>query len=130
MSNAKKSVINRGQRIYKLRPHEDGTARELAPGKTIECIDDVEFKLLSGYHDIGDVDKLAPQLAQREAKLREELAKVKKENAKLVADAERNASDAPVEETPAVEPVPVPEEEREPEKVPAYVVEKHKVKRK
>lgn len=113
MSDAKKSVINRGQRIYNLRPHKDGTARELGPGKTIECIDEAEFKLLSGYKDVADVDKLAPQLAQREAKLREELAKVQKENAKLVAEAERNAPVAPVEEKPEPAPAPEPEPEKE-----------------
>lgn len=84
MSEAK-SVINRGKRSYTLRPGVDGAKRLLEPGKSIECLDDKEFKLLVGYHDIADVDAIAPQMTKRTEALKKQLADVEAENAKLRA---------------------------------------------
>lgn len=113
-----KSVINRGKRIIRLKAGPDGVARVLHPGKSIECLDDAEFALLTRYMDIADAAKILPQFAAKQEHLERELAKVKAENERLKKQSEA---------TPAPEPValaPEPEEPKHKEEKPKRKKEK------
>jgi hypothetical protein len=103
-----KTVINRGVRIYHLKVGSDGKPRTLGPGKSIECLDEAEFKALSGYRDIADADKIMPHNAAKIDALEMQLQKLKDENERLT-----KAHDEQVSAKKEVEPEPVVEEQKE-----------------
>ncbi len=102
-----KTVINRGVRIYHLKAGSDGKPRTLGPGKSIECLDEEEFKRLSGYRDLADADKIMPHNAAKIDALEIQLQKLKDENERLKT--------AHKEQVEAAKPEPEVVAEEEPE---------------
>jgi hypothetical protein len=104
-------IINRGQRAYSLTDGPNGLKRTLEPGASLE-VSAEEAKRMLQYNDIVDASDAVPQNAQ-------EIERLKKENARLVAEQEKLRETAPapktVEKPPAKAPAPPPARVEKPE---------------
>jgi hypothetical protein len=73
------TIFNRGVRTYTMRTAPDGTKRQLGPKESIVCLDEAEYKALSGNHDIVDADKIVPAASMRIDVLQKENLRMKQE---------------------------------------------------
>ena len=81
---AGKVVFNKGMRTFTLRPRKDAEGnvlevRKLLPNDSIECLDDEEFKTLTGSFrdDVVDVDKMSKPVAGMKAEYEKTIAELK-----------------------------------------------------
>ncbi len=117
MSKNNVVIINRGTRVYKLKPFmvPDGKddagnpkfkaiPRELLPGHSIETMDAKEAELYLGYRDIADADKVVPVNQTRIDGMQAEIDRLTAENARLSSNDKPAAEKPePEAEAPAVE---------------------------
>lgn len=101
-------VLNRGPRTFDLKNGPNGEKRTLAPGSSIETLDNAEAKFLLGFfREIQDAAKVVPASANKVAELHAKIAKLEAENKGLM---EKHAVsiDAPKEEVAVKKPEAVP----------------------